>query len=129
MTDEPLPPTPPAHNWVYKATFLKNYDGDTIDVTADLGFDTHLDMRLRLLGIDTPELTSADPNLRLKAQQARDFARQLLTGQPLIIETVKDAKEKYGRYLARIWARGICLNDELVRLSLATPYSGGARTT
>jgi micrococcal nuclease len=117
----------PAHAWVYRARFLRNYDGDTLDVQADLGFDIHLDMRLRLLGVDTPELASRDPILRARARDARGFTTFFCADNDLLIETVKDATEKYGRYLARVWARDACLNDALVAAGLAVPYDGGKR--
>lgn len=41
--------------YTYKATVLRVVDGDTVDVSIDLGFSTKTDRRLRLAGIDTPE--------------------------------------------------------------------------
>ena len=42
--------------FIYQATLVKVVDGDTIDVTLDLGFNVLLhNQRVRLAGIDTPE--------------------------------------------------------------------------
>ena len=42
--------------FVYNAELVKVVDGDTVDVTLDLGFDVKLHkQRCRLAGIDTPE--------------------------------------------------------------------------
>ena len=52
--------------FVYNAILEKVIDGDTIDVTLDLGFDVKLHkQRVRLAGIDTPE--SRTRNLEEKA--------------------------------------------------------------
>ena len=48
-------------NFVYQVTSIeKIVDGDTIDVTLDLGFDVCTRQRVRLLGIDTPESRTRD---------------------------------------------------------------------
>ena len=47
--------------YVYNATIERVVDGDTIDVTLDLGFDVRLHkQRCRLAGIDTPESRTRD---------------------------------------------------------------------
>ena len=52
--------------FVYNAILERVIDGDTIDVTLDLGFDVKLHkQRCRLAGIDTPE--SRTRNLEEKA--------------------------------------------------------------
>ena len=53
--------TQPTCEYVYKVSSLeKVVDGDTIDVTLDLGFDVCTRQRVRLLGIDTPESRTSD---------------------------------------------------------------------
>ena len=42
-------------NFVYRAKVDRVYDGDTIWVTLDLGFDLFYKCSVRLKGIDTPE--------------------------------------------------------------------------
>ena len=39
----------------YNATVTHVVDGDTMDVTLDLGFDILYNNRIRLVGINTPE--------------------------------------------------------------------------
>ena len=54
MSNKPEP-------YIYKATIERVVDGDTIDVTLDLGFDVRLHkQRCRLAGIDTPESRTRD---------------------------------------------------------------------
>jgi endonuclease YncB( thermonuclease family) len=77
-------------------------DGDTIDVTVDLGFDIHHSARVRMMGIDTPE--SRTRNLAEKALGLASKARlkELLKGQKVKIATSKEGKGKFGRILADI---------------------------
>jgi len=104
----------------YKATLLKVIDADTIDVSIDLGFDISISQRVRLLGINT-----AEKNTALGIESA-GFVRNLIpTGTKLILQSEKDKKEKFGRYLARvILDNGTCLNDLLIEKRYAVEYWG-----
>lgn len=106
----------------YQATPLNVVDGDTVDLRVDLGFGVYRVDRFRLLGINTPELHAKDPAERKRANDAREKLALLLGTGPVVIQTVKDKQEKYGRYLARILANGMDVNAELVHLGLAVPY-------
>jgi len=78
----------------YKCKILKVIDGDTVDVETDLGFDIRVNMRVRLLGIDAPEMsTEAGKASRLWLIDAMPVESEWT------LQTVKDRKEKYGRYL------------------------------
>lgn len=87
--------------YFYKANLISVYDGDTCRVDIDLGMHIwNKDEKIRLARIDAPELKG---ETLARGQAARDFLNQLIANRPLIIETIRDAKEKYGRYLAEIW--------------------------
>ena len=90
-------PTP----YIYKARVVSVYDGDTITVDIDLGLSTWLHgSSIRLFGIDTPELRGEERSAGLAA---RDHLRSLLPANtPIILRTIKDHTEKYGRYLGII---------------------------
>jgi micrococcal nuclease len=104
--------------FVYNATPLNAYDGDTIAVRVDLGFDIEQRITLRLARINAPEVRGPERQMGLKA---RDFLFEKLFGKsgavqkPLIVRTYKDKKEKYGRYLADVFLNGVCLNDLMVQ--------------
>lgn len=109
----------------YKALVDRVVDGDTIDVTIDCGFSVYVKERIRLAGIDTPETYGVKKGSEeyLKGMEAKTFVEDLIMGLNVSIETLKDKKGKYGRYIARIYimeddAR-ICLNDVLVEKGLA----------
>lgn len=106
----------------YKATVQRIYDGDTIYVNIDLGFDTWL-MRqpVRLLDIDAPELRGEERPFGIIS---RDWLiSQIPVGTEIKINTFQD-KDKYGRYLAIIEFNGRNLNEEMIQLGYAVPYKG-----
>ena len=110
----------------YRATLIQVVDGDTLDVSLDLGFSIYQNHRLRLHGVNTPELRSPDITIREKAKAAKQFAIDYLpTGSfALTIDSFKDRSEKYGRYLAIVRTGSLLpsLNDALVKAGLAVPY-------
>ena len=91
----------------YKAILRRVIDGDTLEVDIDLGFKTILKKeKLRLLGIDTPELRSQDVEERVRAKAAKEYVQSLLApGDEFVLQTEKDRAGKYGRYLARVWIK------------------------
>jgi len=100
----------------YNAAVQSVYDGDTCRVDIDLGLGIWIrNEKLRLVRINAPEMTGGDKAL---GTAARDFLRKLIDGQEVIIETLKDRRGKYGRYLAEIWIQQdecwINVNDALV---------------
>lgn len=109
----------------YKATILSCYDSDTYTVLIDLGFNINLKEKIRLLGIDSPEIRTSNKKEKALAYEARDYIRKLIEGKEVIIETEKTGK--YGRYLANVFYDDININNELIRLGYARPYDGGKR--
>ncbi len=113
--------TAPAY--VYRCRIEKPedvYDGDTVTVTIDLGF--HIDfgeLTLRLYGIDAPEMRGPE---KVEGRKSRDWLRARLADREFIVQTIRDRKGKYGRYLAIIWVDGVNVNDEMVQLGLAEKY-------
>jgi micrococcal nuclease len=84
-------------NWIYDATVIRVIDGDTIDMDLDCGFRIHHITRVRLYGIDTPEVSTVE------GREVRDWLRdQLPEGTPLTVRTIKDRTDKYGRWLGVI---------------------------
>ena len=100
----------------YTARVQSVYDGDTCRVDIDLGLGIWIrNEKLRLVRINAPEMTGPE---KIAGTASRDWLRGLIDGQEIIIETVKDRRGKYGRYLAEIWIQqGECwinVNDALV---------------
>lgn len=109
----------------YPALVTRIKDGDTYDVTVDVGFHWAATMPLRLAHVDTAELRTAE------GVTARDLVAALFGPLParVIVHTYKPDKpfEKYGRYLADVYVGGTSVADFLVRHGLATPYEGGTK--
>ena len=111
-----MPVSEPAYT--YRAVVRSVYDGDTIRVDLDLGLDAWIhNQPLRLHGIDAPEVRGAE---RQRGFAARDWLQnQIPPGTSIIVQTLKDVRGKYGRYLAVVWRDGIDLNGELIAKGLA----------
>lgn len=106
-------------DWLYwySANVVSIYDADTITVDVDMGLSTwQRGIKVRLLGIDAPELRGDE---REKALKARDWLRDQILDKDIVINTVKDKSGKYGRLLATVWLGNRCINDELVDLGFA----------
>ena len=105
----------------YRAIVTKVYDGDTITVNIDLGFGVWVKgQKLRLLGIDTPEVRGVEREAGLKS---RDVLRERIMDKEIRVKTQKDKKGKYGRWLATIYDADVeSINTWLLREGYAKPY-------
>lgn len=111
----------------YEAKVLSVYDGDTITVMVDMGMKHFNRVKVRLLGINTPEIRTKDPIEKAKGINARDYLKERIEGKTVILKTVK--KGKFGRWLGLIWTTdddGVIIaesiNDELIRTGHAVEY-------
>ena len=103
-------------------------DGDTVDVVIDLGFSIWIKQRIRLAGLDAPEMNSTNEEERRLALEAKAFVTDWLGhNQTLVVETSKD--DKYGRMLGSFFALGgtRSLNEEMVDEGYAWAYDGGKK--
>jgi micrococcal nuclease len=103
----------------YHAEILRVVDGDTVHARLDLGIDVRIDLVLRLDGINAPEV----PSIEGLAAKAWLIARLAKARNVVTVKTVKDKREKYGRYLASLWD-GTNINQEMVDAGQAVPYDG-----
>jgi endonuclease YncB( thermonuclease family) len=110
--------------YTYKAYLERVIDGDTLLVNIDLGFSVFIEQRLRLRGLDAPELGTSQGNTSKKFVESR-----LKDCHFLIIKT--HGSDKYDRYLVdvfylksednedKILKEGIFLNNELLDEKMA----------
>jgi len=106
----------------YKAFVRKVYDGDTITVDIDLGFDVILkNQKIRLSKINTPEVRGKS---REEGIKVRNIVRERISNKWVIIKTTKDKKGKYGRWLGTVYEYGVeeSLNDWLLNEGHAVKY-------
>ena len=111
-------------------------DGDTIDVTIDLGFDLSIKQRVRVAGVDTPEKRTRNLIEKKLGKDATDWLEDKLDdavndGFDLTIRTELDkgATGKYGRLLGWIYVGSEVrsLNEQMVEEGYAWEYDGGTK--
>lgn len=107
-------------NWAslrffYAAVIDRWVDGDTVDVIISLGFNIYIEQRLRLYGINAPEVNRR--NQRAAGLAATQFCEELAPeGEDVMIRTIRDKTGKFGRYLADVVTKdGTSVVDALVR--------------
>ena len=111
--------------YVYRLlSVAKVVDGDTIDLNLDLGFSLILRQRVRLIGIDAPQVRTRDATEKRLGLLAQEYVTEWFErpGQ-ILVRTTK--KEKYGRMLAdcfRVGEPSLCAM--LLDLGLAVSYQG-----
>lgn len=86
--------------WTYRAFVDLVVDGDTLQVVIDTGFQSFRRERIRLLGIDTPELRRGTEAGKEKAREARDRVIALVFEREVVIRTEK--ADSFGRWLATV---------------------------
>ena len=106
--------------YTYKARCISVYDGDSVTLDIDLGFNMIMhNQKIRLLGINTPEVKGTD---RLDGLVSRDRLRELIEGKDIIMVSHRDRSGKYGRWLATIYSNGLNVNQLLIDEGLAEIY-------
>ena len=110
-------------------------DGDTIDVTIDLGFDLYKKERVRVAGIDTPEKRTRDLEEKALGIDATNYLKEKLEDtiagdEELTIRTeLKGGMGKYGRLLGWLYIGedAISLNEKMITEGYAWAYDGGTK--
>lgn len=92
------------------------FDGDT--------FRTRSGERIRLLGINTPEVAHNDQREQAYAREAKRRLTQLIMGKSVQLQLDREKRDKYGRTLAQVYLRdGRWVNNILVTEGLAHVYT------
>ena len=113
----------------------KVVDGDTIDVTIDLGFDLYKKERVRVAGVDTPEKRTRDLEEKALGIDATNWLKaklaEAITGDDeLTIRTeLSGGIGKYGRLLGWLYIGDgdVSLNEEMIKQGYAWEYDGGTK--
>ncbi len=91
----------------------KVYDGDTILLTNGL--------KVRLLGINTPEVKRRDKSAQAGGEEAKRWLQKKLKNKKVRLESDIEKKDKYGRLLAHVFTEDKeHINIELVKQGLAS---------
>ena len=111
---------------------VKYIDGDTVDVIIDLGFHLSVKKRVRLAGINTPEIRTRDLEQKNKGRLAKKRLIELCEKKVdparfggLILKC--HGLGKYGRVLGEIFNGNCSVNKMLVMEGHAVKYDGGKK--
>ena len=129
---------PPSRKSCYNFRVIKInrvVDGDTIDVTLDLGFSLTKKERVRIAGVDTPEKRTRnleEKELGIDATNwLKDKIKDTLTGDDeLTIRTeLVGGVGKYGRLLGWLYVGDddYSLNEQMITEGYAWAYDGGTK--
>ena len=109
----------------------KIVDGDTIDVTIDLGFSVLFSSRVRLAVIDTTESRTRYLEEKVMGLEAKDYLKERLrVAKKIVIRTEKlDSSEKYGRILGWLFLDGETnsVNNQMILKGYAWEYGGDTK--
>ena len=130
--------TPPSRKSCYNfrvTNIDKVLDGDTIDVTIDLGFDLYKKERVRIAGVDTPENRTRDLEEKALGIDATNWLKEKLEStlagdDELTIRTeLHGGVGKYGRLLGWLYVGEdtISLNEQMISEGYAWAYDGGTK--
>ena len=114
----------PERAYVFRARLERIIDGDSLDLFIDCGLHAYRLERVRLYGVDAPEVRGPE---RPRGEDATEYVGQWLVeahgnadnlAWPLLVATYKS--DAFGRYLALIWDdEGRCLNDDIIAAGYA----------
>lgn len=116
----------PTRDYVYDAVLHKIVDGDTVWLDVDLGGHVYARWRLRLLGYDSPSARTPEGRRAAVALSAFLWGPDGGLPEPLVIETVRDKQDVYGRLLVRVWRKrdGVEVTPHMIEHGYGVPWDG-----
>ncbi len=102
LTDHPISYSEAMRRGLVRAVCLRVIDGDTADFLLDLGWLTYAHARVRLYGVDTPELRGTTGAKLAKARRATHRLEQLVRGRPALLRSYKD-RRTFDRFVAEVF--------------------------
>ena len=130
--------TPPSRKSCYNFRVVeinRVVDGDTIDVTIDLGFDLSKKERVRVAGVDTPEKRTRNLEEKALGIDATNWLKEKLEGaidgeDDLVIRTeLVGGMGKYDRLHGWLYIGDstVSLNEQMIDEGYAWCYDGGTK--
>lgn len=85
--------------YLYSGKIERVLDGDTLDVTIDVGFNIKSKDRIRIFGVNAPEMSTPE------GIKAKEFLEGLIqvNGLDIVFYSIKDKRETFGRYLGVLY--------------------------
>lgn len=96
----------------YNAVITNVVDGDTFDFEIDLGFGITYSNRLRLYGVNTPEVRGKEKVEGLKVKRK---VKRMIENKQVTLHTRK-WQGKFGRYIASVTIGNDPLKDDLAEI-------------
>ena len=100
-----------------EALVVSAVDGDTIDIKVDKTI-----MRVRMIGIDTPESVHPEKPVQRFAKEASAYTRLKLLGKNIRLEYEEEKKDEYGRLLAYVFFDDLFFNAHLIEEGYAKAF-------
>lgn len=104
----------------YNGKVTNVVDGDTVDMTVDLGFNVSTNIRIRLAEINAPEMKSTDKLEREMAELSKKFLSEKVLNKEVLLDS--SGKDKYGRWIGTIYVNNIPVNQQMVTEGFADPH-------
>lgn len=102
-----------------KATVISVTDGDTIRVSLNGS-----DVPVRLIGMDTPEISHPSEPVQCFGPEAKKALEELVLNKEITLEKDVSDKDKYDRYLRYVWLGEVMVNEYMTQsgFAFASPY-------
>tara|TARA_B100000029_G_scaffold468142_1_gene504887 strand:- start:45 stop:431 length:387 start_codon:yes stop_codon:yes gene_type:complete len=116
--------------WEYRIKVIRVVDGDTIDARIDLGFKVHINVRVRVYGINTPEVRTRDLEEKARGKAASNRMKELLKlADDVSVKSL--GVDKFGRCLGIVMVEGggrkYSVAEQLIKEGHGVEYFGGKR--
>lgn len=101
------------------ATFVRIIDGDTFEVMASLPFNVYVKVKIRLFGVNTPEMKGLQKRAGIGAA---DFTKTWAATYPDVVLVLKG--KSFDRYVATVCppSGSLCLGEALIRSGHGVAY-------
>lgn len=119
------------------AKVLSVYDGDTITIAA-MHNNTLTQFRVRIFGIDAPEIRGGTEETKHNAQESKKYLDNMICGKIVELNILDKDDERiqrmdpFGRLLAEVWlmqdGHKKSIAEEMLKRGLAEPYFGGIKS-
>ena len=114
----------------YEAEVIRVVDGDTLDASISLGFNTYVKKRIRFQGFNAPESRTRDLEEKKRGLAAKDRVIEILKENSNKFLLKSHGVGKYGRCLGEIFVETLgddSLQKTLINEGHGVEYNGGKR--
>jgi len=103
--------------YIFEGLVDRVVDGDTYDIILDLGFYITHTIRVRLKGVDTPEVYGK--NASEEGRVASAYVKSLIENQRVVVQTYKNAPSSFNRWEADVYFNLLLEDGSTSQVSLA----------